>query len=37
MEYAVTQEKRITVFWKELIDARLIVEPSSNTSSTELA
>ncbi|KAM9597146.1 coilin isoform 2-T2 [Trichechus inunguis] len=37
VEYAVTQEKRITVFWRELIDPRLIVESASNTSSTELA
>ncbi|XP_031323952.2 coilin isoform X1 [Camelus dromedarius] len=31
VEYAVTQEKRITVFWRELIDPRLIIEPPSNT------
>nr|XP_019591968.1 PREDICTED: coilin isoform X2 [Rhinolophus sinicus] len=37
VEYAVTQEKRITVFWRDLIDPRLIVESSSNKSSTELA
>uniref|UniRef100_A0A8C3WCL3 Coilin n=1 Tax=Catagonus wagneri TaxID=51154 RepID=A0A8C3WCL3_9CETA len=32
VEYAVTQEKRITVFWRELIDPRLIIESPSNTS-----
>ncbi|XP_036197331.1 coilin isoform X1 [Myotis myotis] len=38
VEYAVTQERKITVFWRQLIDPRLIVESSSNnTSSTELA
>ncbi|XP_036893331.1 coilin [Sturnira hondurensis] len=37
VEYAVTQERRITVFWRELIDPRLIVESSNNTSSMELA
>ncbi|XP_054441420.1 coilin [Pteronotus mesoamericanus] len=37
VEYAVTQEKRITVFWRELIDPRLIVESLNSTSSTELA
>ncbi|XP_019492123.1 PREDICTED: coilin [Hipposideros armiger] len=37
VEYAVTQEKRITVFWRDLIDPRLIVESPSNTSNTELA
>ncbi|EPQ11636.1 Coilin [Myotis brandtii] len=38
VEYAVTQERKITVFWRQLIDPRLIVEsPSNNTSSTELA
>ncbi|XP_040857022.1 coilin isoform X1 [Ochotona curzoniae] len=31
VEYAVTQEKKITVFWRELIDPRLIIEPASNT------
>ncbi|XP_052514824.1 coilin isoform X2 [Budorcas taxicolor] len=31
VEYAVTQEKRITVFWRELIDPRLIIESPSNT------
>ncbi|XP_075417674.1 coilin [Tenrec ecaudatus] len=37
VEYAVTQEKRITVFWRELIDPRLIVDSTSNTtSSTDL-
>ncbi|KAM6163623.1 coilin [Rhynchocyon petersi] len=37
VEYAVTQEKRITLFWRELIEPRLIIEPASNsTSSTEL-
>ncbi|XP_073902213.1 coilin isoform X3 [Castor canadensis] len=35
VEYAVTQEKRITVFWRELIDPRLILESSSNSSATE--
>ncbi|XP_003467064.3 coilin isoform X2 [Cavia porcellus] len=35
VEYAVTQEKKITVFWRELIDPRLIIEPASNTCSTE--
>ncbi|XP_046533406.1 coilin isoform X1 [Equus quagga] len=37
VEYAVMQEKRISVFWRELIDPRLIVESPSNASSTELA
>ncbi|XP_006833705.1 PREDICTED: coilin [Chrysochloris asiatica] len=38
VEYAVTQDKRITVCWRELIDPRLIVESiSNNASSTELA
>ncbi|KAK1331338.1 hypothetical protein QTO34_009291 [Cnephaeus nilssonii] len=38
VEYAVTQERKITVFWRQLIDPRLIIESSSNnTSSTELA
>ncbi|KAF6093087.1 coilin [Phyllostomus discolor] len=37
VEYAVTQERRITVFWRELIDPRLIVESSNNTSSMELS
>lgn len=37
VEYAVTQEKRITVFWRELIDPRLIVESLSTTPSTEPA
>ncbi|XP_038942592.1 coilin isoform X1 [Rattus norvegicus] len=32
VEYAVTQEKRITVFWKELIDPRLIIDSSSSIS-----
>ncbi|EHB07935.1 Coilin [Heterocephalus glaber] len=32
VQYAVTQERRITVFWRELIDPRLIIEPPSNTS-----
>uniref|UniRef100_A0A8C2V5Y3 Coilin n=1 Tax=Chinchilla lanigera TaxID=34839 RepID=A0A8C2V5Y3_CHILA len=36
VEYAVMQEKKITVFWRELIDPRLIIEPTSTTSSTEL-
>ncbi|XP_069849340.1 coilin [Dipodomys merriami] len=36
VEYAVTQERRITVFWRELIDPRLIVE-SANITRTELA
>ncbi|XP_068834447.1 coilin [Capricornis sumatraensis] len=31
VEYAVTQEKRITVFWRELIDPRLIIDSPSNT------
>ncbi|KAF4027057.1 hypothetical protein G4228_019515 [Cervus hanglu yarkandensis] len=31
VEYAVTQEKRISVFWRELIDPRLIIESPSNT------
>uniref|UniRef100_A0A8C6FN03 Coilin N-terminal domain-containing protein n=1 Tax=Moschus moschiferus TaxID=68415 RepID=A0A8C6FN03_MOSMO len=31
VEYAVTQEKRITVLWRELIDPRLIIESPSNT------
>uniref|UniRef100_A0A8D2ATU1 Coilin n=1 Tax=Sciurus vulgaris TaxID=55149 RepID=A0A8D2ATU1_SCIVU len=35
VEYAVTQERRITVFWRELIDPRLILESPSTTSSTE--
>ncbi|XP_051014225.1 coilin [Acomys russatus] len=33
VEYAVTQEKRITVLWKELIDPRLIIDSSSSISS----
>uniref|UniRef100_A0A8C5L6S0 Coilin n=1 Tax=Jaculus jaculus TaxID=51337 RepID=A0A8C5L6S0_JACJA len=33
-KYAVTQERKITVFWKELIDPRLIIESSSSISST---
>lgn len=33
VEYAVTQEKRITVLWKELIDPRLIIDTSSSISS----
>ncbi|XP_073091502.1 coilin [Manis javanica] len=37
VEYAVTQEKRITVFWRELIDPRLIVDSPNNPSSSELA
>uniref|UniRef100_K9ILM1 Putative coilin n=1 Tax=Desmodus rotundus TaxID=9430 RepID=K9ILM1_DESRO len=37
VEYAVTQERRITVFWRELIDPRLIVESLNNPPSTELA
>ncbi|XP_077618990.1 coilin [Crocuta crocuta] len=37
VEYAVTQEKRITVFWRELIDPRLIVESPSTVPSTEPA
>ncbi|XP_011834623.1 PREDICTED: coilin isoform X1 [Mandrillus leucophaeus] len=37
VEYAVTQESKITVFWRELIDPRLIIESPSNTSSTEPA
>ncbi|XP_016045304.1 coilin [Erinaceus europaeus] len=37
VEYAVTQEKTITVFWRELIDPRLIVESSNNIPSTEHA
>ncbi|XP_040496806.1 coilin isoform X1 [Ursus maritimus] len=37
VEYAVTQEKRITVFWRELIDPRLIVESPSTIPSTEPA
>uniref|UniRef100_A0A2K6F9J3 Coilin tudor domain-containing protein n=2 Tax=Propithecus coquereli TaxID=379532 RepID=A0A2K6F9J3_PROCO len=36
VEYAVTQERRISVFWRELIDPRLIIESLSKTSSTEL-
>ncbi|XP_031209249.1 coilin [Mastomys coucha] len=32
VEYAVTQEKRITVLWKELIDPRLIIDSSSISS-----
>ncbi|XP_053426027.1 coilin isoform X2 [Nycticebus coucang] len=31
VEYAVTQEKTITVFWRELIDPRLIIESPSKT------
>uniref|UniRef100_A0A452F278 Uncharacterized protein n=1 Tax=Capra hircus TaxID=9925 RepID=A0A452F278_CAPHI len=31
VEYAVTQQKRITVFWRELIDPRLIIESRRNT------
>ncbi|XP_064439620.1 coilin isoform X2 [Mirounga angustirostris] len=37
VEYAVTQEKRITVFWRELIDPRLIVDSPSTIPSTEPA
>uniref|UniRef100_A0A2I2YN48 Uncharacterized protein n=1 Tax=Gorilla gorilla gorilla TaxID=9595 RepID=A0A2I2YN48_GORGO len=37
VEYTVTQESKITVFWRELIDPRLIIESPSNTSSTEPA
>uniref|UniRef100_A0A2K5L689 Coilin N-terminal domain-containing protein n=1 Tax=Cercocebus atys TaxID=9531 RepID=A0A2K5L689_CERAT len=37
VEYAVTQESKITVFWRELIDPRLIIESPGNTSSTEPA
>ncbi|XP_037351329.1 coilin [Talpa occidentalis] len=38
VEYAVTQEKKITVFWRELIDPRLIIEsPNTSTSKLELA
>ncbi|XP_016010463.1 coilin isoform X1 [Rousettus aegyptiacus] len=37
VEYAVTQEKKITVFWRELIDPRLIIESPSNTSNSEVA
>uniref|UniRef100_H0XJS2 Coilin n=1 Tax=Otolemur garnettii TaxID=30611 RepID=H0XJS2_OTOGA len=33
VEYAVTQEKTITVFWRELIDPRLIIESPRNVSS----
>ncbi|XP_052050223.1 coilin [Apodemus sylvaticus] len=33
VEYAVTQEKRITVLWKELIDPRLIIDSSNSISS----
>ncbi|XP_040605394.1 coilin [Mesocricetus auratus] len=33
VEYAVTQERRITVLWKELIDPRLIIDSSGNISS----
>uniref|UniRef100_G1T149 Coilin n=1 Tax=Oryctolagus cuniculus TaxID=9986 RepID=G1T149_RABIT len=36
VEYAVTQERKITVFWRELIDPRLIIEPASNTLRSEL-
>uniref|UniRef100_A0A2K5ZFR5 Coilin N-terminal domain-containing protein n=1 Tax=Mandrillus leucophaeus TaxID=9568 RepID=A0A2K5ZFR5_MANLE len=35
VEYALMQESKITVFWGELIDPRLIIESLSNTSSTE--
>uniref|UniRef100_A0A2K5M5S3 Coilin tudor domain-containing protein n=1 Tax=Cercocebus atys TaxID=9531 RepID=A0A2K5M5S3_CERAT len=37
VEYTVTQESKITVFWRELIDPRQIIESPSNTSSTEPA
>ncbi|XP_004685066.1 PREDICTED: coilin [Condylura cristata] len=38
VEYAVTQEKKITVFWRDLIDPRLIIEsPNTNTSKLDLA
>ncbi|XP_029401995.1 coilin [Mus pahari] len=33
VEYAVTQEKRITVLWKELIDPRLIIDSSGSIAS----
>ncbi|XP_005394123.1 PREDICTED: coilin isoform X2 [Chinchilla lanigera] len=34
VEYAVTSEKKITLFWRELIDPRLIIEPASTTSNS---
>ncbi|XP_004481300.1 coilin [Dasypus novemcinctus] len=38
VEYAVTQERKITVLWRELIDPRLIIDsPNNNTSNTSLA
>ncbi|XP_037665673.1 coilin [Choloepus didactylus] len=38
VEYAVTQERKITVFWRELIDPRLIIDPpNNNTSNASLA
>uniref|UniRef100_A0A8C8U934 Coilin n=1 Tax=Peromyscus maniculatus bairdii TaxID=230844 RepID=A0A8C8U934_PERMB len=33
VEYAVTQERRISVHWKELIDPRLIIDSSNSISS----
>ncbi|XP_027726077.1 coilin [Vombatus ursinus] len=37
VEYAVSQDKRITICWKELIEPRLIIEPHADTPSTEQA
>ncbi|XP_074117954.1 coilin [Sminthopsis crassicaudata] len=37
VEYAVSQDKRITICWKELIEPRLIIEPHTDTPSTEQA
>ncbi|XP_077020983.1 coilin isoform X2 [Tamandua tetradactyla] len=35
VEYAVTQERKITVLWRELIDPRLIIDsPNNNTANT---
>ncbi|XP_036610717.1 coilin isoform X1 [Trichosurus vulpecula] len=37
VEYAVSQDKRITICWKELIEPRLIIEPHADPPSTEQA
>ncbi|XP_074079762.1 coilin [Macrotis lagotis] len=37
VEYAVSQDKRITICWKELIEPRLIIETHTDTPNTEQA
>ncbi|XP_068923552.1 coilin [Petaurus breviceps papuanus] len=37
VEYAVSQDKRITICWKELIEPRLIIDPHADPPSTEQA